>query len=199
MVAHKTRGPTRKSQTAKSDGPARAAKPGGRPSDYRAEFARQAYHHCLLGATDEQLGDLFEVSKQTINTWKQKHPKFLASIKEGKVHADQQVAASLFKRATGFSHKAVKIFSSEGTSFEHEYEEYYPPDTGAAAFWLKNRQPKNWRDKPEISVVVNNDLQVDLSKPVEEWGQPELEAELRRRGALPSLQQARTNGHREGQ
>ena len=26
---------------------------------------------------------------------------------------------------------------------------HIPPDTGAAAFWLKNRRPDKWRDKPE--------------------------------------------------
>ena len=153
-----------------------------------------AYQHCLLGATDEQLADLFEVSKQTINTWKQKHPAFLDSIKRAKRTADSEVAQSLFKRATGFTHPAVKIFSHDGGAFEHEYQEYIPPDTGAAAFWLKNRQPELWRDKPEVSVVVNNEVQVDLTKPFEECGQAELEAELKRRGAFPDLHRNGTKG-----
>jgi hypothetical protein len=27
---------------------------------------------------------------------------------------------------------------------------FYPPDTTAAIFWLKNRAPAQWRDKQEI-------------------------------------------------
>jgi len=29
----------------------------GRPTNYHPEYAEQAYKLCLLGATDEQLGD----------------------------------------------------------------------------------------------------------------------------------------------
>ena len=31
-----------------------------------------------------------------------------------------------------------------------EDEVYIPPQTTAQIFWLKNRQPKKWRDKQEI-------------------------------------------------
>jgi len=31
---------------------------------------------------------------------------------------------------------------------------YYPPDTTAAIFWLKNRRKETWRDKTE-SVITN--------------------------------------------
>ena len=27
------------------------------------------------------------------------------------------------------------------------YTEHYPPDTQAASLWLRNRQPRQWRDK----------------------------------------------------
>ena len=30
------------------------------------------------------------------------------------------------------------------------YVEHYPPDTGAAMAWLKNRQKGKWRDKQDI-------------------------------------------------
>ena len=46
-----------------------------------------------------------------------------------------------------------KITGKGETSEEHiEYadvEEYIPPDTTAQIFWLKNRKPKQWRDKVE--------------------------------------------------
>ena len=29
----------------------------------------------------------------------------------------------------------------------------YPPDTTAASLWLRNRQPRLWRDKHEIDVA----------------------------------------------
>lgn len=160
----------------------------GRPSVYRVEYATIGYRMTLLGATDKDMAEAFGVSEQTINGWKSKHPKFFESIKSGKIFADSQVAESLFRRANGITRKAVKIFQHEGQSYEHEYEEYFPPDTGAAMAWLKNRRPAQWRDKPaDLTVNVNNDVKVDLTKPPEEWGLAEIEAELAKRGALSAI------------
>lgn len=112
-----------------------------------------AYKHCLNGCTDKELAEVFEVSESTLNLWKQKHPKFSEAIKKGKRIANAEVAASLFKRATGaFTLPAVKIFQHEGQSYEHEYTERFPPDTTAAIFFLKNRDPEHWRDRQQHEV-----------------------------------------------
>lgn len=117
----------------------------GRPSKYKEEYAEQAYNYCLLGAIDEQLASFFDVSVTTINTWKETYPDFLASIKKGKEQADLEVTQSLKKRASGMKLKKQAV--KEGGIVELEDE--IPPDTAAMIFWLKNRQPKIWRDKQE--------------------------------------------------
>lgn len=124
----------------------------GRPTVYRDEYAEQATKLCLLGATDADLADFFDVSETTINNWKDARPEFLESIKEGKRIADATVAQSLFKRANGYEHEAVKIVADAKTGAQHvvPYVERYPPDTVAAIFWLKNRRPDLWRDKQSI-------------------------------------------------
>lgn len=165
-------------------GVAKTKKKKGRPSVYQAEFAQIAYRHCLLGATDKDLAAAFDVSEKTINTWKEKHAKFLQSLKKGKADADATIAESLFHRAKGYSHKAVKIMQHEGVAFDHEYTEHYPPDTAACIFWLKNRRPDQFRNNPEVAVNIHNEVKADLTKPVEEWGEAEFEAELRRRGVM---------------
>lgn len=121
----------------------------GRPTKYRKEFAEQTYKLTLLGATDAELADFFDVEEKTINSWKKAHPAFLQSITRGKAQADAEVAEKLFHRAKGYSHKAVKIFMPAGAKepVYAEYTEHYPPDTQAASLWLRNRQPRKWRDK----------------------------------------------------
>ncbi|MHB1956052.1 MAG: hypothetical protein ACYCOU_20160, partial [Sulfobacillus sp.] len=42
----------------------------------------------------------------------------------------------------------------------HNTEKHYPPDTQAAMFWLRNRQPERWKEKTEGDVNVNNNLSV---------------------------------------
>lgn len=120
-----------------------------RPTRYRQEFAEQAAKLCKLGLTDKELADFFEVSERTINTWKHSHPEFLQSLKGGKELADAEVASKLFHRATGYEHPEDDIRVVNGEIVITPTIKHYPPDTTAAIFWLKNRQPAKWRDKVE--------------------------------------------------
>lgn len=117
----------------------------GRPSLYKDDYADMARKHCLLGATDKELADLFRVSEATINAWKLEHPEFLESLNAGKAEADANVAERLYQRAMGYTHPAVKIFIYQGEPIVVPYTEHYPPDTTAAIFWLKNRKKDQWR------------------------------------------------------
>lgn len=133
----------------------------GRPTKYVEKYAEQAYKLCLLGSTDAELADFFEVSESTINEWKLNFPDFSESIKRGKVEADAVIASKLYHRAKGYDCKATKFATHEGQITDREeYIEHYPPDTTAAIFWLKNRQPKKWRDKQDIEITGNIDMQV---------------------------------------
>jgi transposase-like protein len=126
---------------------------GGRPTAYKTEYSKQAYHLALLGATNADLARAFDVAPSTIDLWIKNNPEFSGSLKRGKEEADATVAKSLFRRALGYSHKAVKILTvaqggNMGSAVEEvPYIERYPPDTTAAIFWLKNRRPDLWRDK----------------------------------------------------
>ena len=130
----------------------------GRPTKFKDEYCEQATNYCLLGATDKQLADFFGVSEQTINTWKKEHPEFLESIKRGKDRADAEVAQSLFHRATGYSHDEDKIFNNNGEPLIVKTKKFYPPDTVAGIFWLKNRRSEEWRDKKEIDLTRKDDV-----------------------------------------
>ena len=127
-----------------------AVRPIGRPSNYRPEYAKEAYKLCLLGITDKAMADFFNVSEQTLNSWKEKHPDFLESLKEGKESADAAIAKSLYHRALGYSHVDTNIQMYRGQIIKTEVIKHYPPDTGAAMAWLKNRQPAYWRDRKEV-------------------------------------------------
>lgn len=141
----------------------------GAPTKYEAKFNKQAYKLCLLGSTDKELADFFEVCEATINNWKHEFPLFLESIKKGKAVADTNIAQSLYKRAKGYKHADVDIKVYEGHIIKTDLIKHYPPDTTACIFWLKNRQPKFWRDKQDIehsgeglSVTINKIITKDV-------------------------------------
>lgn len=127
----------------------------GQPTAYKPEYCALATKFCLLGADDDDLARMFDVSVATINNWKLAHPEFLESIKAGKDIADAEVSSKLYHRAKGYSHNAVKIVADAKTGAEHivPYVEHYPPDTAACIFWLKNRQRAKWRDKVEQEIT----------------------------------------------
>lgn len=124
----------------------------GKPSSYQPEYAEQARKLCLLGATDKELADFFNVSESTINKWKIDFVEFSESIKKGKDLADADVAERLFNRACGYVAPDVDIKVIDSQIVKTDFLKHYPPDTAAAIFWLKNRQKNKWRDKQEIDL-----------------------------------------------
>jgi hypothetical protein len=123
-------------------------KGGGRHSQFNPKFIRWAELACRAGFTDRELAELFDVSLSAIEKWKRKREDFRNVLKEGKGSADRRVENSLYERATGYSYNAVKIFLPYGSRepVYAPYVEHMPPDTTAAIFWLKNRDPARWRD-----------------------------------------------------
>jgi len=128
----------------------------GRPTKYKPEYDEQAFRYSLLGATDKEMAGFFDISEQTLNTWKHEYPSFLESIKNGKEDADARVVQSLYKRATGYAQTVqkpmvVSIGGGAGSEIEiAEYEEKIAPDTAAAFIWLKNR--RKWQDHHKVEV-----------------------------------------------
>lgn len=134
---------------------AKGNKGGGRKSLFKPEYVQMAKRIALLGATDAELGGVFSVSLSTIEDWKRTHVEFRNALKEGKTIADSEVANRLYRRALGYSHKAVKIFcTKEGDIVEAPFTQHYAPDTTACIFWLKNRRPDQWRDRQAVDLTV---------------------------------------------
>ncbi|MFZ4539930.1 hypothetical protein [Propionivibrio sp.] len=127
----------------------------GRPTKYKPEFAERAYKLCLLGMTDSELANHFEVCESTIYEWKNGFPEFSESLTSGKEDADGNVARSLYQRATGYSHPDVSVNVVNGEVILTNLTKHYPPETGAAKLWLINRQPRKWKDRVEIKEDIN--------------------------------------------
>jgi transposase-like protein len=139
-----------------------------------------AHNYCLLGATLDDLARHFKVAPSTVDLWMTRYEAFRKAVNSGRAEADARVAQSLYRRAMGYSHAAVKIAvdAKTGESAEHPYTEHYPPDTVACIFWLKNRQPTFWRDKIVAEQTGPEGGPVQVTQTVQ--AAPELAAVLER-------------------
>jgi predicted transcriptional regulator len=154
----------------------------GRPTSFNAVIQERIVELAKAGATEVEIAKNIGVSDRTIRYWKKLHEEFVPALKEAKDVADQLVEASLFQRAIGYQRPAVKHFldkkqvydevtgavSLKTVVIEHEYIEHHAPSEVAAIFWLKNRQPDRWRDKPEPAKPEDNGLTEIVYEA--EWG-----------------------------
>lgn len=125
----------------------------GRPPKYDpGRHPEEARKLALLGLTNEQIAEFFEIDVATFYRWQDAFPEFCEAVRRGKVIADGEVAASFYKRATGYEYDSEKVFCSEGEIIRADTTTHVPPDPGAALNWLKNRQPDKWRDKRQLEI-----------------------------------------------
>lgn len=130
--------------------------PGGRPSKKSNLDLKRVEALAKRGWTDEEMARFFEVATSTWYRWKAEDAKFSEALKNWKDEADARVERSLYERAIGYEHPDVHASNYQGTVTLTPIQKKYPPDTTAAIFWLKNRQPDQWRDKQEIAATVND-------------------------------------------
>jgi len=139
---------------------------GGRPSKFGSVDQRQLEIIYKAGFTDAQVAEFVGVTRITIENWKVKYPKFFDTLKDWKIEADKKVEHCLYKRAIGYKYDEVTYEKSKigGLGLKMSEDEIQAvkhtdisktkivvkevvPDTTAQIFWLKNRQPEQWRDK----------------------------------------------------
>jgi len=131
---------------------------------YKPEFPEQARKiRQILGATDAELGQFFGVTDKTIGHWKVRYPEFAAALKLSRAESTKIVESRLWARATGYSHQTQKVVPSKDGPVVVDYVEHLPPETVACIFWLKNRDPENWRDVWRISGDKDNPIRVEHS------------------------------------
>lgn len=102
------------------------------------------------GLTDEQIAHNMGITAKTLYVWKSAYGEICEALKKGKEIVDIQVENALLKRALGYEYmeERVEISEKDGRKVI-QTTKTVPPDTTAQIFWLKNRRPDAWRDKPQ--------------------------------------------------
>lgn len=106
------------------------------------------------GLTDEQIAKKLCIGKTTLYKYIDEHSELSERLKKGKAVVDYKVENALLKRALGYEYTEEKVEveqASSGAVISRKVIQTVKqvvPDTTAQIFWLKNRKPDKWRDKP---------------------------------------------------
>jgi hypothetical protein len=119
----------------------------GHPSLYEPRYGELAHNYCLLGATNEELGFFFGVSRRTIDNWIADIPEFAAGVRKGRTLAGGRAARSLYRRAVGCDVTVGRTVLDGGEQRTVREVVHRPPDVRACILWLRSRWPGNRDDR----------------------------------------------------
>jgi hypothetical protein len=128
----------------------------GRKTKYEDSFVTKVEELAKKGLHDYQIWESLGISHDSFYQYLNKYSEFSDALKRGRDVCVKTVESSLFKRAIGYEEieetTEVKI-NEDGTTkpvMLKKVKKHYPPDVGAIAFYLKNKDSQNWRDKQEV-------------------------------------------------
>jgi hypothetical protein len=143
----------------------------GRPTLYKPENGELARKFCMLGATNDDLADCFEVSRSTIDGWIATIPEFAEGVRQGRDEADAAVVEKLYSRAMGYSCETKKVLLCRGEPVTVPHTVHYPPDIRACIFWLRNRRPRHWLEKAEPAREEEVEEELDFARRLDAAGE----------------------------
>jgi hypothetical protein len=107
---------------------------------------------CAAGAIDTELASACSVSRRAPSAGGRRHsPSSPPGWTPGRRSHSRTGRASALRDGGRLRACRAKILVGEAVE-SSTTSSAYPPDTVACIFWLKNRDPKDWRDKQEIEV-----------------------------------------------
>lgn len=135
-------------------------KAGGRV--FLPDYPDQIRAIMMNGFDEDDISELFDISRQQMGIWKAQYPHFKKAVEMGYTDADAAVLNALFQTATGYSHEEEKVMMWDGDILTHTVEKHYKPDVQAIKLWLTNRQKQNWSDRKETKVSGDADAPIGL-------------------------------------
>ena len=115
-----------------------------------------------MGKTNPEIAEAIGVNTDTLDQWRKQFPEFSDAIKKNKDQADSVIVASLYERAKGYEYTEISVKEDpEKGAVTTTTTKQVAPDVTAQIFWLKNRQPKDWRDKHDIEHTGNIAMHFD--------------------------------------
>ncbi|TKS55040.1 hypothetical protein E4582_09885 [Luteimonas yindakuii] len=163
---------------------------GGRPTKFQPAYAEQARKLAMLGLSDAKIAEFFAVAESTLHLWKTRHGEFSECLAAGKVQADADVAAALYRTALGGA-KVTELREepdSEGNIIRKRVIRELAPHFGAQKYLLACRHPDKWRESLRFEDVTPPEQLVETAMRFDELMAAARERQRRvliERGILP--------------
>lgn len=130
----------------------------GRKTKYSKALCTRAKKEARQGLTDEEIAKALGISTSSFYLYISKYSEFSEAIKGGRQSAIAKVTNSLFKRAVGMEtierHLDYTPPGDAGGAPKvksiREVKKTLAPDVTAQIFFLKNRDPENWKDSHKV-------------------------------------------------
>lgn len=127
--------------------------------------------------TTTELAECLHTTYNTIQRWMRENPDFQSAVMRARDKTDDGVEHSFHRTTKGFTVEVTKQrLTKDGEIVDIVEQVYIPPNVSAGQFWLRNRRPKDWKDKQTLEVEITG----DFADQVEEAFQDV----LRRRGEI---------------
>lgn len=105
---------------------------------------------CMEGATNSEIAERLGISDATFYRYQQQSPELKEALLYAKEIVDYRVENALLRRALGYDTVETVTEETAAGKVTRTVRKHIPPDVTAGIFWLKNRKPDRWRQKPEF-------------------------------------------------
>lgn len=113
------------------------------------------------GLSEKEIIRRIGIHPATWRKWKKTSPAIAGIARRKPEGADSQIENALLQKASGYTADIAKTYKLKRIEYENgkkvrEFEElaqgidqiHVPADLSAQIFWLKNRRPHRWKEKP---------------------------------------------------
>lgn len=128
-------------------------------SRYHPGFCHIVANMMAIGAINANIARTLGVRGYTLVGWQNQYPEFRKAMQESRNNADAEVENALRKRALGYE-RVEEFVNARGRRVR--VTKHYPAEINAAQFWLRNRQPKHWRDQASVTVATATEIAAAL-------------------------------------
>lgn len=123
------------------------------------------------GATEKQIANNLGISTTTFYKYKAENPEFSELLKKGRLELVLQLRGALVKKALGGfeyseTRKTTKNEGGEETTVTETITKVALPDVAALNLCLKNYDPENWANDPQLLKIKKEELKL---KQKESW------------------------------